>query len=68
MDIDSYSICSPVKGITKQYAIWGNKGSSTFPLVYLQRPKHISDNDWQLVINHLSLDIPKAMIEAAKEV
>ena len=58
MKIDSYSVCKPIKGICKQWAIWANCGSATFPLVYLQRPKSVaSDSAWESLMDSIRLDI-----------
>lgn len=63
MNIESYSICRPVKGICKQWAIWGNSGSKTYPLVYLQRPKWIdSDEGWETLMRSIRLDITETTL------
>lgn len=69
MKIDSYSICKPVKGICKQWAIWANCGSQTFPLVYLQRPKYVtSDSAWESLMESVRLDISvKDLLEVISE-
>jgi hypothetical protein len=58
VNLDSYSVCKPVKGVCKSYAIWGNRRSMSFPLVYLRRPKHISDRDWRAVVDAVRLELP----------
>lgn len=58
MTIESYSICGPIKGVCKQWAIWGNIGTATFPLIYFQRPKYIkNDESWELIVKSVQLDI-----------
>ena len=61
MRIKSYSICKPVKGICKQDAIWAMDADSnaTAPLIYLQRPKWITDDHcWNDILSELSLRLP----------
>lgn len=59
MKIQTYSICNPVKGICKQDAIWGKEYSVSSPIVYLQRPKWITNDDcWQRIIDSIRLSLP----------
>jgi hypothetical protein len=53
MKLGSYSISTrPVLGICKQAALWGHDAerNGMTPLAYLQRPKWISDEGWNLVL------------------
>jgi len=59
MKADSYSICKPIKNICKQYAVWINKDNSSRPLCYLQRPKSVTDKEWQEFIEALRLDLKR---------
>ncbi len=59
MKIESYSIVRPVQGICKQYAIWGNAGNRTAPLVYLQRPKWIAESEWECIVKLVRLELPQ---------
>lgn len=61
MKLKSYSLCQPSSGICKQWAIWGqdSKKNSVSPLIYLQRPKWIKDDDvWQQIVNSVRLNLP----------
>lgn len=59
MEVKSYSVCPPVKGITKQWAVWLNYNkASTTPLIYLQRPKYIKDDAvWEKIVESVRLEI-----------
>jgi len=59
-NLDSYSISQPAEGICKQSAVWGQSGNSTYPLIYLQRPKWIkSDEKWKEIVDSVKLELPK---------
>ena len=59
MKLDSYSLCGPIKGICKQRAIWATSGNTTQPLIYLQRPKWITDDAvWSKIVDGLRLELP----------
>ena len=58
MKIESYSIASPIKGVCKSHGIWAQEGNKTAPLVYLQRPKWIPENEWKKIIDSIRLDLP----------
>lgn len=61
MDIDSYSVNKTgIKGLVKSPAIWGHKDNVMFPLVYLRKPKHMSEKDWQEVLEGLRLEIRRS--------
>jgi len=63
MKIESYSVNRPIKGVCKQYAIWGTEGGTTAPLVYLQRPKWITDDlEWEDIVDSIRLNLPKGII------
>ena len=60
MKIDSYSISKKgIRGVVKGAAIWGHVGTTVFPLVYLRKPKHLSDSDWQEVLDGVRLELKK---------
>jgi hypothetical protein len=61
IDADSYSICAPIKGITKQYSVCLNKGAISRVLCYLQRPKGVSDDEWKAFISGITLNLEKEM-------
>jgi hypothetical protein len=60
LKIQSYYIGSPVEGLTKQYAIWGSgETNSSWPIVYLQKPKHIKAEKWHEICNSITLRLPQ---------
>jgi hypothetical protein len=62
MIIQSYSISSPVKGICKQHAAWGMTGNCAVPLIYLQRPKWITDDAvWENIVESVRLVLPDGL-------
>ena len=46
----------PSLGI-KSATIWGIKGVVSCPLLYLRKPKHLSDNDYIELLNRLEIII-----------
>jgi hypothetical protein len=61
MKITRYSICRPVEGLCKSWAIWGggDEDGSTSPLVYLARPRWIKcDASWEKIVNSIKLSLP----------
>ncbi len=59
--LESYSICEPIKGVCKSRAIWGNSGNKTFPLVYLRKPKHLTEEQFKDIVGYLSLSLPQRL-------
>jgi hypothetical protein len=60
----SYCTQKPSKGICKQSAIWVTEGGRTAPLIYLQRPKWIKDDDvWEKIVESVSIDLPMMEIK-----
>jgi hypothetical protein len=58
MKVYSYSVEDPIKGMTKQHAVWATAGGRTVPLIYLQRPKWITNNDqWNTIVKAVRLDL-----------
>jgi hypothetical protein len=52
--------------ICKSHAIWGHDGGNTsFPLVYLVKPKHMSDHAFRAVIGSIRLEM-LGLIEVGK--
>jgi hypothetical protein len=59
MKVESYSIASPAKGLSKQHVILANEGCTGAPLVYLQRPKWIADDaQWLAIVASIRLELP----------
>lgn len=59
MKLESYSICKPIRGLSKQYSIYGRFGTTGTPLVYLQRPKHIKDDEvWETIVESIEVKLP----------
>lgn len=64
MKMGSYLINSPMEGVCKQWCILAQEQNKAYssPLVYLQRPKWITnDDDWERVVKSLHLSLPKDM-------
>jgi hypothetical protein len=57
--LEGYYIGRPVEGLTKQWAVWAwhdsNCGS---PIIYLQKPKHISASKWVIICKSVSINLP----------
>ena len=59
MKIKSYSVEGPIVGLVKQFAVWGEEGSCSAPLIYLQRPNWITnDAQWLTVVNSVRMVLP----------
>lgn len=59
MKVKTYSVTGPIHGLIKQHAVWAEEGSVIAPLIYLQRPKWISNDDqWEKIVSSISLDLP----------
>lgn len=57
--IKTYNTSGPIKGVSKQSAIWGSNGTQTSPIVYLQRPKWIKDDAcWDMIVKSISINLP----------
>lgn len=60
MKVTHYHLEPPMHGLWKQNAIVGREGYSIAPLIYLQRPKWIKDDDcWNKIINSVTIKLPK---------
>jgi len=60
MRVEAYTVCNPITGLCKQRAIWATEGGRMSPLVYLQRPKWITnDDDWDKITSAIRLELPK---------
>ena len=59
MKLEFYSISPPVKGLTKSFVIWIREESTIYPLVYLQKPKWISDKSFKKIVLSIRLDLPQ---------
>lgn len=50
-----YEFHGPMRGICKSYAIWKRgKINSISPMVYLRKPKHVSEEDFNSFVAKLS--------------
>lgn len=57
-DLESYFINRNGLGYTKSPAIWGNyKPNTIAPLVYLKKPKWVSDDDFDKILDALKLEL-----------
>ncbi len=45
----------------KSGILWGysNETNSSFPLLYISKPKHVSDEDFEILLNNLEIKIKK---------
>lgn len=43
----------------KSPIIWGHKGSVITPLMYLKKPKSVSDEDWNELLDHFEWSVKK---------
>lgn len=61
MKVTHYHTSGPIPGVCEQHAIWcRGKGTETVPLVFLQRPKWVKDDEaWQKVVEAVSLKLPR---------
>jgi hypothetical protein len=60
MKIISYSICKPIEGVCKQYTIGVmEEDGKAYPLVYLQKPKHIIKEAWDEICQAISISLPQ---------
>ena len=59
MKVESYSVQGPVDGFVKQHAVWMQNGCTGAPLIFLQRPKWITnDEQWQKIVGSVRLNLP----------
>lgn len=60
MKIDIYYINeNGIEGLVKSAGIWGVDGNKTFPLVYLKKPKHLSEEKFKEIIRTIEIKIKK---------
>lgn len=64
MKVTHYHVSGPVDGVCKQSAIWarGSHGEqhAYSPLVYLQRPKWITDDAaWRKIVAAVNFKLPR---------
>lgn len=60
MKIESYYICSPIKGLCKQYSLMAREDNGSTPIVYFQRPKFIEDDaKWEQIVKSIRIDLPQ---------
>lgn len=62
--IDRYSV-ERIKP-HKQYAVWAVSGNRMYPLCYIQKPKYMSDAEYEKVCKAIRLDAPKDFMETCK--
>ena len=59
MQIENYGTQPPIKGVCKSSAVWARQGGAIFPLIYLQRPKWIkNDEAWKKVVESVRIALP----------
>lgn len=62
MKVTHYYTSGPVEGLCKQSAIWarGAEQNGHAPLVFLQRPKWITDDAaWAQIVRSVQLKLPR---------
>ena len=47
----------PMEGVCKSHGIWVQEGSKIAPLIYLRKPKRMTDEDFETILNSLSVTI-----------
>jgi hypothetical protein len=58
--LNSYSVCAPSKGLNKRWYIGGLFSPNIIsPLFYIQKPKWISDESFQKIVDAIRLEIPQ---------
>lgn len=59
MKIASYYIGKPITGFCKRRAIWCDNGKGChFPLVYFQKPKWLSEETYQTIVDSIMVNLP----------
>ena len=52
----------------KREAIWGMfEPNILVPLCYLQKPKHVSQEDWQIIIEAIRLELNQNSLQMEKD-
>jgi hypothetical protein len=47
----------------KQYAVWGVTGNKQYPLLYLQKPKWMTDKQYEKICKCIQLNAPKNILD-----
>ena len=61
MKVHHYHVSGPIDGACKQSAVWarGKEGGHS-PLIYLQRPKWITDDAaWNQIVKSVRINLPR---------
>ncbi len=59
MKPDSYHISGPVDGLCKSHGLWISKGNGMTPLIYVQKPKWVKDEEmWRRIVASVSIELP----------
>lgn len=59
MKLESYSVVGPCKPLWTGYAVIGTEGNASMPILYLRRPKAITDDSvWKAIVESLHLSLP----------
>lgn len=56
--LESYSIDNS-KSIRKSVVVWGSEGNISYPIMYISKPKHINQEDFDRMIEKMELLIHK---------
>ena len=61
MKVTHYHVSGPSSGICKQSAVWvRGKDDVHWPLIYLQRPKWITDDSvWNRIVASVRVNLPR---------
>lgn len=68
-EVKEYAKCGPINGMIKQHSLMMFIPPNGYvPLVYLQRPKWIADDeDWEKIVSRIVLsDGPSIQLEGSK--
>jgi len=57
-DIKSFSFDANRKEMfgIKSGIVWGNKDSSTFPMLYISKPKWVSQDDYEILLESIDIN------------
>ena len=47
----------------KQFAVWAMTGNRIYPVCYIQKPKWMSESDYEKVAKCIRFDAPKNILE-----
>lgn len=57
-DLDSFEV-DRTKSVLKSVVVWGHKGSVISPLFYIQKPKHLTEEEFNYIMDKVEINIVK---------